>query len=54
MNFPFTLHVNIDMPAGVGTPPLDTQVLNMQVHIKSVSLDKWGTEDTRVLTTITL
>ena len=35
--------VNIDVPAGVSAPPLDTQLLNMQVQTKSVSLAKWGT-----------
>ena len=34
--------VNIDVPAGVGAPLLDTQILNMQVQTKSVSLAKWG------------
>ena len=29
--------------SGVGAPPLDTQLLNMQVQIKSVGLAKWGT-----------
>ena len=31
------------MLAGVGAPPLDTQLLNMQEQIKSVGLAKWGT-----------
>jgi len=35
--------VNIDVPAGVGAPLLDTQLLNMQVRTKPVSLAKWGT-----------
>ena len=30
--------LSIDLPAGVGAPPLN----NMQVQIKSVSLAKWG------------
>ena len=35
--------MNIDVPAGVGAPLLDTHLLNKQVPIKSVSLAKWGT-----------
>ena len=33
--------MNINVLAGVGAPPLDTQLLNKQVQIKSVGLAKW-------------
>ena len=33
--------MNINVPADVGAPPPDTQLMNKQT--KSVGLDKWGT-----------
>ena len=45
---------NINALAGVGAPPLDTQLLNMQVQMKSVSLAKWGTHSILHLVNIDL
>ena len=36
------LNINA-IASGVGAPSLNTQLLNMQVQIKSVSLAKWET-----------
>ena len=34
--------MNIDVPASVRAPLLDTHLLNKEVQIKSVGLAKWG------------